>query len=422
MILDREAIAAALPGYELAADLGAGGAGIVVRARQRALDRLVAIKVIPVERSSDQDAEATLLAALDHPHIVRVLDYIVADGFSCIVMELLPGGTLRTGNLPHLDLFAVAIAIADALAYAHGRGILHRDVKPANILFSAGAEPKLADFGIAQMLDSAATATIIGTPRYMAPEQYLAGVLTPSTDVYGLAASVYDLLGGTRQPNNAASYEELREAAFTPPALLPRRIRRPVAQVIEKALAPEPADRFATAEEFAVQLATRVRESYGDDWMSGLKVSVRLSPRVLRSAVPPFHVDPDRTVIPDDLYSLPLDAPAPTRTWTGAVEAAPAPAAEAPTSTGSTGLGLADFGPAPPAEAARQEAGSSGDRVAAFEAAADLPMFVWSRSPYELRPPSRAASPRRRLESPPPSRRAHDPRPPSRSAPFRRER
>jgi serine/threonine protein kinase len=204
MIIDRKRIAAALSGYKIGDELGVGGFGLVVAARHRRLKRDVAIKVIPAETAvpgKEFTDEAELLASLDHPHIVRVHDYFEADGLDLIVMELLGGGTLarRWRGLSQPQACAVGLAVAAALAHAHERGILHRDIKMGNVLFDTAGLVKLGDFGIARMFTgSGVTGTPhgAGTPGYMAPEQIAGGRLTPATDLYALGVLLYQVLTG----------------------------------------------------------------------------------------------------------------------------------------------------------------------------------------------------------------------------------
>ncbi|WP_232291762.1 serine/threonine-protein kinase [Frankia sp. QA3] len=159
-------MAAALPAYELGAELGSGSFGLVLAGRHRGLDRPVAIKVMTAEGtesvSVDFGVEARLLAGLDHPHVVRAYDHVEADGLCLVVMELLGCGTLarRSRGLGSIESCAVGLAVAAELGHAHGRGVLHRDIKADNILFAVDGTVKVTDFGIVKLFDgSAATAS-----------------------------------------------------------------------------------------------------------------------------------------------------------------------------------------------------------------------------------------------------------------------
>ncbi|WP_241255651.1 serine/threonine-protein kinase, partial [Candidatus Protofrankia californiensis] len=232
-------VAAALPAYELGEVLGRGAFGLVVKGRHRELDRPVAIKILAAgtdEAAASSRAEARLLAALDHPHVVRVYDSIPAGDLHLIVMELLGGGTLtrRRAGMPHETACAVGLAVAAALGCAHQRGVLHRDIKPDNILFDTAGLLKVTDFGIAKLVEGSATtaSAVIGTPRYMAPEQLLARRLGPATDLYALGVMLYELLTGalpfdpTLPPTLLAQHHLY--TVPTPPAGVPA----PVAAVI----------------------------------------------------------------------------------------------------------------------------------------------------------------------------------------------
>ncbi|WP_035742579.1 serine/threonine-protein kinase, partial [Parafrankia elaeagni] len=204
MIVERERVVAALPGYSLGRQLGVGAFGLVLAGEHRQMRRPVAIKVMSAESAEggrvDFAAEARMLAKLDHPHVVRVFNYVEAEGLCLVVMELLAGGTLtrRRAGMGPQQACAVGLAVAAALEHAHGRGVLHRDIKADNILFAADGTPKVGDFGIAKLFDGSATASqVAGTPMYMAPEQIQGGRLTAATDLYALGVVLYRLLTGS---------------------------------------------------------------------------------------------------------------------------------------------------------------------------------------------------------------------------------
>ncbi|WP_026240458.1 serine/threonine-protein kinase [Parafrankia discariae] len=205
MMIDRARVAAALPGYELGDQIGAGAFGLVLAGWHRGLHRDVAVKVLST-RGHDRAAagsatEARLLARFDHPHIIRVHDYVEADDLHLIVTEMMAGGTLTShqADITQQSACAIGLAVAGALSYAHSQGVLHRDIKPDNMLFDTAGLLKVADFGIAKLLDGADAAvnTVIGTPLFMAPEQIAGARLGPATDLYALGLVLYLLLTGT---------------------------------------------------------------------------------------------------------------------------------------------------------------------------------------------------------------------------------
>ncbi len=204
MFLERAQVEAALPGYELGPTLGQGASGIVVEGRHRQITRQVAIKVLtragPAYRAGFR-READVLAGLDHPHIVRIYDYVERGELSLLVMEHLPGGTLRSrlAEASPAMACAVGLAAADALAAAHTAGVLHRDVKPSNIPFARDGAPKLVDFGISKFFGGTSTSvhSIVGTPGYMAPEQIGGERVGSGTDLYALGVVLFRLLTGT---------------------------------------------------------------------------------------------------------------------------------------------------------------------------------------------------------------------------------
>src|ERR1700689_4083348 len=203
MIVDRDRLARLLPSYELRGELGSGAFGMVLAGRHLRLKRNVAIKVLAASSQTSQTAfadEASLLAQMDHPHIVRVWDCVEQDGLCLIIMELLAGGTLREWQpaLSQEGACAVGVAIAEALSYAHANGVLPRDIKPDNVLFDTAGLPKVTDFGVAKILEGsvALVNSGTGTPAYMSPEQIDAAPLGPASDIYAVAVVLFELLTG----------------------------------------------------------------------------------------------------------------------------------------------------------------------------------------------------------------------------------
>jgi serine/threonine-protein kinase len=294
MAFDRDLLSNALPAYDIGDELGKGGMGVVVSGQHRQLDRRVAIKQLPVSVAADPEirrrftAEARVLASLDHPHLVPVYDFVEREDVCLLVMEFLPGGTLRhrvaaAGGFTAPHAVAVTLACTSGLSAAHRRGILHRDVKPENMLFATSGVLKVADFGIAKVLGGAGTAItklgeVIGTPAYIAPEQVRGGSLGPATDMYAVATMLYELLAGqlpfSGEGDDLAllfkhAYEKpvpLRDAAPGVPEA--------VAGVVMRGLATEPADRFGTAEDFGVALAGAAAEAWGPGWLAAEQVPI----------------------------------------------------------------------------------------------------------------------------------------------------
>jgi serine/threonine protein kinase len=259
--------------YKVVRLLGKGGMATVYEGHDTLLDRKVAIKTIHPYLVDDEKflrrfrQEAKLLASLRHPHIVHFLDFDQFGTQLCLVMEYLEGGSLsnrlanlRTRNelMPECDMLQILDAVAAGLDYAHRHGMIHRDIKPANILFASDGTPVVTDFGITkslvESLSISATGSILGTPAYMSPEQASGAHVDSSTDIYSLGIMVYELVTG-RVPfqGNSATEVLLKHIQQKPPepTKFNPKITKPVQDVILKALAKDPANRFSTATEFA---------------------------------------------------------------------------------------------------------------------------------------------------------------------------
>jgi serine/threonine-protein kinase len=261
--------------YELGPPLGAGGMAEVVRGYDRRLGRPVAIKVVPAGRVDALARErfrreAMWSARFIHPNAVTTFDAGEADGWLYLVMELVEGPTLadrlrHEGPLPTAEATAIAAAVLDALAAAHGFGLVHRDIKPSNILLGRGGAVKLADFGIAQQLDGIAneltmTGTFVGTARYAAPERLDGRPATPASDIYSVGVVLYEMLTG-RPPYDGESAITIAMAHHRDPipsvlATAPH-VAPNIAAAIGRALAKEPAERFRSAEEMRAALQSR---------------------------------------------------------------------------------------------------------------------------------------------------------------------
>jgi hypothetical protein len=256
--------------YRLGGDLGAGGTARVVRATDERLGREVAVKLLDSRIAASADPsgrdrflqECRTLAGFSHPGAVLVFDAGEDDGDLFLVMELVEGTTLahrlaHAGPMSIAESVRVSSEILSVLAAAHSAGIVHRDVKPANVLLGDGGVVKLADFGIAKRFDDVeesvtATGFVIGTPRYLAPEQAMGETITPATDVYAVGVLLYEMLAGHPPfAGDSAVAIAVAQQASTAPDIRDVRPEVPqaVAAAIAAALARDPAQRPATAAE-----------------------------------------------------------------------------------------------------------------------------------------------------------------------------
>jgi Protein kinase domain/Kelch motif len=283
-----EQVAAALPSYEVGKELGRGSTGVVLAARHLRLGREVAVKMLPRGLAEDESvrrrfvAEARLLASFSHVHIVPIYDFVEEDGLCLLVMERLGGGTLHDYARAGIDGpagCAAILAVCSALEYAHERGVLHRDIKPTNVLVADDGLVKVTDFGIAKVLggtESMATRTgfVIGTPSYMAPEQADAGVEpTPATDVYCAGTMLYELLAGRLPfPSEGAPLNVLYTRVNSEPEPLQQaapEVPHELAAVVMRSIEREPARRQASADELADELSAAASSAWGPDWLRG---------------------------------------------------------------------------------------------------------------------------------------------------------
>ena len=361
MSVEDELVEQALPGYEVGREIGRGGWGVVRQGEHRTLRRAVAVKQLPRAFGADPEvrqrflAEARVVASLEHPHIVPVYDFVERDGVCLIVMELLTGGTLwervEAGPVPVGDACAIALAVLAALDHAHSRGVLHRDIKPDNVLFNDAGVPKLVDFGIAKVLGEAsehrtATGVIMGTPAYMAPEQGTGRPVGPATDVYAIGVVLYELLGG-RLPfeSTGDSMSQLYRHVNEPPPPLAEvapSVPRPIADVVMVALAKDAADRHPGAAAFATALAAAAAEALGPGWLADSDVPVMGVARLAPSATPPERPSTPTVIVappPPGPTPAPGPAPAPAVTVPPAAAGPPsaAPAAGSAIAPGPTG-------------------------------------------------------------------------------------
>jgi eukaryotic-like serine/threonine-protein kinase len=263
--------------YVLGESLGSGGMGEVYLAHDGVLERDVALKVLRSQYAGDEEVaerfrrEARSAASLSHPNIVQVYDRgEVEDGTSYIAMEYVPGGTLkeqigRRGPFGERETAAVGAQIADALAAAHERGVIHRDIKPQNVLVSASGDLKVTDFGIARAasaVTSSASGAIFGTAGYISPEQALGEPVGPASDLYSLGVVLYEMLTGelpfVADNSIAVCMKHVNEPPL-PPKLLDPDIPEGMNDLVLMLLAKHPADRYGSAMELLTDLE-RVRD------------------------------------------------------------------------------------------------------------------------------------------------------------------
>lgn len=271
--------------FLLESEIGHGGMGVVYRANEYASGRIVALKMMHMMHLKTPDmlrrfeAEVRAVAALDHPNIMPVYEVGQYDGIPFFSMKFAEHGSLA-GKAPEYknrprDTAALAAKIARAVSHAHKRGVIHRDLKPGNVLLDADDEPYVADFGIAKIADSQTTSTAstltLGTPAYMAPELIngALGEITTAVDIYGLGAILYELLAGTPPivgRSSAAVMRQLAKGPPPPPHTLNPDVGPEFSAVCMKCLAHQPDDRYANAGDVAADL---------ENWLAGRPVNAR---------------------------------------------------------------------------------------------------------------------------------------------------
>src|SRR6478672_8342363 len=264
--------------YELLEEIGRGGQGVVYRARQKSLNRIVALKVIGLAHWATEAhvkrlrMEAEAAAHLDDPRIVPIYEIGERDGACYFSMKLIEGGQLDkvVGSelMPGRKAAELIAKLARTLDYAHQHGVLHRDVKPGNILIDVKGEPHLTDFGLARLVETESTVTrtleVLGTPSYVAPEQAVGNniQLTGATDVYGLGAVLYQLLTGHPPFAGGTTYETVRlvlETQPRQPRLWNPKVNRDLETICLKCLEKEPSKRYASAQALAEDLERFLR-------------------------------------------------------------------------------------------------------------------------------------------------------------------
>jgi serine/threonine-protein kinase len=258
--------------YEIIGQLGEGGMGVVYRGLDPVIRREVALKVIRKSRLDSENAKALLerfrfeaqaAGGLQHPNIVSIYEYGEDGDYAFIAMECVPGKSLRehlaAGYRPELARFPEVIDhVLEALEYSHSRGVIHRDVKPSNVLVSEHGIVKISDFGIARLQTSNLTklGEVLGTPNYMSPEQFLGDRVDERTDIYAAGVIVYEVLTGVRpfKGTDAQIMKQVLHDLPAPPSTYEPRLAPALDEAVLKALAKSPADRYSTAREFAQAL------------------------------------------------------------------------------------------------------------------------------------------------------------------------
>ncbi len=272
-----ELIGASLGNYKILGTLGQGGMARVYKAYQENLERNVAIKVLPPWYASDRNfverfnLEARLVARLSHPNIVTVHDANEQNGHLYIVMQLIDGGTLKQRIdqlqlqglvMDAVDAVRIFNQLADALTYAHDQGIIHRDVKPVNVLMDRAGRPILSDFGIAKVLASTQLNLThpgagVGTPEYMSPEQCQGGPIDNRADIYALGVMLFEAMTG-RTPFRGESYPALAHSHIyespPPPRSINPNISPAIEHIILTALMKNPQQRYQRASDMAEAL------------------------------------------------------------------------------------------------------------------------------------------------------------------------
>lgn len=259
--------------YEILSRLGGGGMAVVYRAKDHLLGRVVAVKVLREQDDQDDDfvsrfhCEARAVASLSHPNVVNIYDVGQDGDIHYIVMECVHGETLkgyiqRRGPLPPDEAVAIGVQILSALAHAHENGIVHRDIKPQNILIGKHGEVKVTDFGIARAKTANTithTGSMIGSVHYLSPEQARGGVADEKSDLYSFGVVLYEMLTGqvpfTGDSPISVALKHL-QAEFVPPRRLRPEIPQSLENVVRRALAKNPRHRYASAEAMLEDLKT----------------------------------------------------------------------------------------------------------------------------------------------------------------------
>jgi eukaryotic-like serine/threonine-protein kinase len=267
--------------YKILGELGRGAMGVVYRASDPALDRVVALKTILLSDDVDNRKEyekrfaleARAAGKLNHPNIVTTFDFGEEGDLAYLAMELLEGTDLRTrlkkGPLPTVEAVDIAVQVADGLAFAHERGVVHRDIKPANIMLLERGGAKIMDFGIARMRSDdfkTSTGMVLGTPRFMSPEQITGAALDQRSDLFSLGVVLYEMLTGQMLFAGADSPQiahNVNNLEHEPPSRRNPQVTSLLDFVVARALKKDPAVRHQDAYELATDLRTCLAELQG---------------------------------------------------------------------------------------------------------------------------------------------------------------
>src|SRR5512137_2936696 len=278
--------------YEVKALLGAGGMGQVWRAHDTRLERDVALKVLPAGSLGDESArarlirEARLASKLNHPHICTIYEVGESDGQMFIAMELVEGQPLSArvtdGPLPVEQILRYGQQMADALAHAHGRGVVHRDFKSANVVVTPDGQIKVLDFGLAKRLSDeqladattvsrhslSAPGVVAGTLAYMAPEQLQGHPADARSDIWALGVVLYEMAAGTRPFQGQTGFELTGAILNKPVPAVPPSVPAPLAGVIDRCLAKEPGERYQQGSEVRAALEAVAAGQASGTWLT----------------------------------------------------------------------------------------------------------------------------------------------------------
>jgi eukaryotic-like serine/threonine-protein kinase len=267
--------------YRIVDELGRGAMGIVYKAEDPNLDRLVALKTIILPEDAEEHGEyrkrffleAKAAGKLNHPHIVTTFDCGELDGMAYLAMELLEGIDLRTRmtkqGVTALEAVEIARQVAEGLGYAHERGVVHRDIKPGNIMLNGGGKAKIMDFGLARMRmadHKTSTGMVLGTPRYMSPEQISGQPVDQRSDIFSLGIVLYEMLTGTRLfsgENIEQVQHSITQTDHLPPTRVVPGLPAMIDFVVARALKKDPKVRYQDAYELASDLETCLAELRG---------------------------------------------------------------------------------------------------------------------------------------------------------------